>query len=398
MVSGIDGQFKYMNRDIDIAIFGAGIAGLWTFHRLKRAGYDVLLIESRKIGCGQTVASQGIIHSGLKYALAGQVNALAKSISAMPDLWRDALAGKGPVDLSAARMSASSQHLLIPSGFMGGLVKLVTKKALGGNVHDVPRNEWPQDIIDSGFRGSVIYMDEPVLDIPSVLEALVAPYRECIVQIDTPDDPLGYLARNHITARKIIYTGAASNHRIATMNEDDDGLKTQARPLLMGMIKHAPFPLYAHLVGKSDKPVVSITTHQTDNGEIVWYLGGGVAERDKDSNPQNVYNAMKDAMAKYMPQVDVSGFEWAVLPIDRIEGKSDTQGWMPDTPTIHIAGDSLYCWPTKLTFAPMLSDMIVADLDDNGIVASGRVSDFSDLTPAEITSTPWDDAKWIKDV
>jgi len=384
-----------MTKTPDIVIFGAGVAGLWAFHRLKRMGYDVLLLESKAIGCGQTIASQGIIHSGLKYAFAGQINNLAKSISAMPDLWRDALNGNGPVDLSAARVSANSQHLLIPSGFMGGLVKLVTKKALGGNVHEVAKGDWPQDIIKSGFKGSVIYMDEPVLDVPSVLEALARPFMDCIRAIDTPDDPLGYLERNGITPKKIIYTGAASNHAAAKRNGDDKGLKTQARPLLMGMIKNAPFELYAHMVGKSDKPVATITTHKTSDGKLVWYLGGSVAERMKDSNPMEVYQATKDALAKYMPDIDISAFEWAVLPIDRIEGKSDTQNHLPDTPTIHKAGDSIYCWPTKLTFAPMLSDMVVDWLD---IEPSGAASDYSDLTPATITSTPWDDASWTKDV
>ncbi len=372
-----------MTHTPDIIIYGAGIAGLWVFNRLKRMGYDVLLLENKAIGCGQTIASQGIIHSGLKYAFAGQINALAKSISAMPDLWRDALNGHGPVDLSHANMSASSQYLMIPSGFMGGLVKLVTKKALGGNVRDIPRNEWPEEILKTGFKGSVIYMDEPVLDIPSVLHALAQPYQDCIRQ--NPDTP--------IKAKRIIYTSAAGNLSFAKINAHDDGLKTQARPLLMGMIKNAPFPLYAHMVGKSDKPVATVTTHTMQDGSLIWYMGGQVAERAKEAPPQEVYDAMKDALAKYLPDIDTSGFEYATLPIDRIEGKSDTQGWMPDTPTIHTAGDTLYCWPTKLTFAPMLSDMVVDWLD---IEPSNTQTDFSALKPVSITTTPWDDATWVK--
>ena len=82
---------KQMSKNIDIVIVGAGIAGLWTFNRLKRMGYDVLLLESKAIGSGQTIASQGIIHSGLKYAFAGKVNNLAKSISAMPACWKKCL-------------------------------------------------------------------------------------------------------------------------------------------------------------------------------------------------------------------------------------------------------------------------------------------------------------------
>ena len=90
----------------DIVIFGSGIAGLWLFNHLKAAGYDALLLESEAIAGGQSIASQGIIHSGLKYAFAGKINKLAQSISAMPDLWRAALQGDGVVDLSAARLNA----------------------------------------------------------------------------------------------------------------------------------------------------------------------------------------------------------------------------------------------------------------------------------------------------
>lgn len=378
-------------RHADIVIFGAGIAGLWAFNRFKRMGYDVLLLESDAIGCGQTIASQGIIHSGLKYAFAGKVNTLAQSISAMPDLWRAALRGEGPVDLSTARFNAQSQYLLIPSGFMGGLIKLVTKQALGNNVHEVAKENWPEEIQQSGFNGTVVFMDEPVLDIASVIHALAAPYQDCVRQIDTPDDPFGFLECHHIQADHILFTAAASNAAVADRTGHDAGLKTQHRPLLMGMMKPAPYRLYAHLVGSSDKPVATITTHETSNGELVWYLGGAVAERDKDSDINEVIEAACKGFAKYLPRVDLSGVEWAALPIERIEGKSDADGWMPDTPTIHSAGNVHYCWPTKLTFAPLLSDRLVEKIDTK---PSGEQTDWSFLPEAGYTQTPWDKVEW----
>ncbi|PCI56869.1 MAG: hypothetical protein COB36_00935 [Alphaproteobacteria bacterium] len=382
----------------DIVIFGAGIAGLWTFNRLKTMGYDVLLLEKESIGCGQTIASQGIIHSGLKFSLAGKVNALAKSISAMPDLWRDALKGKGDVDLRAAHVSAQSQQLLIPAGFMGGLTKLVTKKTLGNSVHEIPHDEWPDDIKRAGFKGSVIFMGEPVLDIPSVLRALAEPYKSCIKQVaeEQATAPFDFLKQHNITAKRIIFTGAASNHEIAKTHAQDEGLATQKRPLMQGMLKNAPFPLYAHLVGKTDKPIASITTHKMTDGTLVWYLGGGVAERRKDADPHDVYNDMMKAFKAYLPAVDFSNIEWSVLPIDRVEGKSKTDSWMPDTPTIHHTDAALYCWPTKLTFAPMLSDMILKDLEKQSIIPSASESDFSFLPDAAYTQTPWDKAQWSK--
>lgn len=377
----------------DIVIFGAGIAGLWAFNRFKGMGYDVLLLESEAIGGGQTIASQGIIHSGLKYAFAGKVNKLAQSISAMPDLWRAALKGEGGVDLSAAKTNATSQYLMIPAGFMGGLVKLVTKQALGNNVHEVPKGDWPDEIIESGFKGSVVFMDEPVLDVPSVLRALAEPYKSCIRRIDTPDDPLGFLEQHGIEARHIIFTGAASNAEIARQAGHSEGLEMQARPLLMGMLKPAPYPLYAHLVGASDKPVATITTHTTTNGELVWYLGGNVAERGKDSDPQDVYKAARKGFSKYMPRVDLSAVEWATLPIDRIEGRSNIDGWMPDTPTIHSHENMHYCWPTKLTFAPLLAERLIEKLD---IEPSQNQTDWAFLPEVDYAQAPWDKGSWTK--
>jgi hypothetical protein len=372
----------------DIVILGAGIAGLWAYNHLKSLGYDVLLLERDAIGAGQTLASQGIIHSGLKYAFAGQVSSLAQSISAMPDLWRAALKGQGPVDLSSARMSAESQILLVPSGLMGGLVKLVTKRILGGSVQEIPKTEWPQDVKNSGFQGSVIYMDEPVLDVPSVIRALAGDRSA----IRSATGPLETLKDHGITAQKIIVTAAGSNHEIAKALGHDTGLQTQKRPLLMGMLKPAPFELYAHLVGTSDKPVATITTHKRDDGTLVWYLGGGVAERAKEADPQEVIDSALAGFRKYMPDLDLSGADWATLPIDRVEGKSDKDGWMPDTPTIHSAGSLLYCWPTKLTFAPLLSKRLAEILEKDGIKPGGFQNDWSFLPEAPFAQAPWETA------
>ena len=382
----------------DIVIFGAGIAGLWTFHRLKKRGYDVLLLEKDSIGCGQTIASQGIIHSGLKFVFAGKINKLAQSISAMPDIWREAMRGENEVDLTSAKMSAESQYLLIPKGLFGGLSKIVAKKALGKSVREVPKEDWPEDLKNAGFEGSAIFMGEPVLDIGTALRSLAEPYRDSIRKITEEEaaSPFDFLEKNNIETQKIIFTSAASNQEIAEKSSHAKGLETQKRPLLMGFLKPAPFPLFAHLVGKTDKPVVTITTHKTQNGELVWYLGGGVAERSKDSAPEDVYSAAKQAFKTYLPDINLNKIEWATLPIDRVEGKSRTDSWMPDTPTIHHAGKTLYCWPTKLTFAPMLSDMLIKELEAGNITPSGEKTDWTFLPPAEYTTTPWDTATWTK--
>lgn len=361
---------------VDIVIHGAGIAGLWAFRRLKALGYDVLLLEKNAIGGGQTVASQGILHSGLKYALAGKVNELARQISAMPERWLACIEKRGEIDLGGARVNAENQCLLIPGGFMGGLVQLVAGKAL-------PLEDWPQGVVQAGFKGSLVPLEEPVLDIPSVVRALAEPYKDCI-----------RMSGSSVDAGLHIYTAAEGN-RIAA-NQNGDEVKTQTRPLLMGMLKPAPFPLWAHLVGKSDKPVASITTHEMQDGVPVWYIGGGVAERAKDDDPAKVYNEAIKAFQKYLPHIDFSGVEWASVPIDRVEGLGKSKGWMPDTPVVHETEHALYCWPTKLTFAPLLADMIVERVQKRGISPSGKTSDFSSLPAVDYALPPWDKAIWSK--
>lgn len=383
-------------RQADIVIFGAGIAGLWTHAYLSNLGYNALLLESDKIGGVQSIASQGIIHSGLKFAFAGKISKLAKSISAMPERWRDALNEKGEVDLSGAVINAQSQLLMIPPGFLGDISKTVAKKTLGKNVREIAQSEWPEEIKNSGFKGSVIFMDERVLDIPSVVQTLMKPYKDSIKAIPKNDakTPLDFLEKNGIEAKKILFTTAGENLGIAATLNHEKGLETQSRPLLMAMMKPAPFPLFAHFVGKTDKPVATVTTHTDQNGKRVWYIGGLVAERPVTAPPEDSIKAAKKALASYLPSVDISEAQWAVLPIARSEGKSKTDGWMPDTPTLHRAGDVLYGWPTKLTFAPMLADAVLKELQNSNIEPSNTRNDWSFLTSAPLAQPPWENATW----
>jgi glycerol-3-phosphate dehydrogenase len=73
---------------IDIAIIGGGVAGLWTLNQLRNRGYSAVLFESEALGSHQTIGSQGMIHGGVKYALAGTWSGASQAISRMPGIWR----------------------------------------------------------------------------------------------------------------------------------------------------------------------------------------------------------------------------------------------------------------------------------------------------------------------
>ncbi len=92
---------------VDVLIFGGGAAGLWLLDELARRGDRVLLLEAARLGAGQTIASQGIIHGGLKYTLQGALTPSAVQIREMPGLWRDCLAGRRLPDLRNVRLRAA---------------------------------------------------------------------------------------------------------------------------------------------------------------------------------------------------------------------------------------------------------------------------------------------------
>ena len=106
----------------DVVIFGGGAAGLWLLDELVRDGYDAVLLEANALGSGQTVASQGIIHGGLKYTLTGLFNPSADAIKEMPGLWRDCMAGTRLPDLTATQRRSdfcylwSTQSLMSKAG------------------------------------------------------------------------------------------------------------------------------------------------------------------------------------------------------------------------------------------------------------------------------------------
>src|SRR3546814_13728866 len=83
-----------------------------------------------------------------------------------------------------------------------------------------------------------------------------------------------------IEPRILVLTAAEGNARYAAEAGDGDDIGDQRRPLVQGLLKPAPFPLFAHLTGGSmtDKPLATITTHHTATGEPVWYTGSEVAE------------------------------------------------------------------------------------------------------------------------
>ena len=147
--------------DADVVVFGGGVAGLWSLARLLDAGYRAVLFESEKLGGVQTLASQGIIHGGTKYALTGKITGSSQAIAEMPDRWLGSLAGAGELNLSAVRVLSSNQHLWSTGNLASNLTGFFAGKMMRSRMEPVTSPVMPVPFDNPGFRGNLYRLQEP---------------------------------------------------------------------------------------------------------------------------------------------------------------------------------------------------------------------------------------------
>ncbi len=389
-----------MKINTDMLIFGGGIAGLWTAARLKAAGYAVVVVTDQGVGGGQTLASQGIIHAGLKYALLGQVNDMAKLVAGLAADWQAAIAGTGDIDLRGTRLLARTQHLLMPGGLIGMLAGVMGHAAIGQGVGKLAAKDWPGGLKDLGFKGSVIHMDEPGIDVPSLLEVFAKLLAGKIYTV--PPTGLTLNRRTdgsvdsvtigdiEITAQRYIGAAAAGNEQLAA--QSGVALPVQHRPLRMLLIKGQLPQLFLHGVGSSFRPLFTISAHPAADGDTVWYIGGQVAEDAVHQDAQTVRHNTQKALRDYFPKLDFSDKLWAVHDVTRVESQHP-QGWLPDKPVTYRHHNMIFAWPNKLTFAPLLARDILQQLQRNNITPQAPVTPLP-LPIATMAPTIWDDKPW----
>ena len=123
----------------DIVILGGGVAGLWLLDDLRRRRYRALLLEAGALGGVQTLASQGMIHGGIKYSLAGALSGASEAIAGMPAYWKRCLAGEATPDLRAARVLSEHFYLWSSRATGSRLTAFLASKAVRGRVERVAR-------------------------------------------------------------------------------------------------------------------------------------------------------------------------------------------------------------------------------------------------------------------
>ncbi|MBN0988381.1 FAD-dependent oxidoreductase [Amphritea pacifica] len=384
----------------DLVILGGGVAGLWLLNRALQQGYDALLLETADLGGAQSVRSQGIIHGGTKYALNGVLTQAASSIADMPSRWRACLDGTGELDLSSAKILSEAHYMWSKASLGAKMTSFFASKALKGRVDAVAPDQRPEAFNHPDFRGNLYRLNEIVLDVPTVIEALSRPHIQRIVKIDA--DALRFeLADNGVTALQLPQLRIEAQRYITCAGEGTEALlqhlnirqpQMQRRPLHMVMVRHqSDLPTFAHCISNGSKPVVTITTHPASNDEQVWYLGGDLAESGMRLSSEQQCQKAEKLIRELLPWVGLKNPRWASFHINRAEPKQSSLT-RPDSAFAQTAGNCIISWPTKLALAPDLSDQILTLLDEQHIAPANKADTLvtGQLPHPDIAQPVWE--------
>lgn len=381
----------------DMIIFGAGIAGLWLANTLKRAGYNVIVIEKDKIGGGQTLASQGMIHGGQKYVLPGGGGSQAQAIAAMPERWESCFGGWGEIDLTSVRFLSDAQVMWPAGGILSDAAVFGAAKLVNAATEKLAPEDFPAVLRDrKKFKGAVYRLPERVLDVRSLLLALMQNLKGRVLQGEAtellPDGQVA-VSGEVLRAQLIIFTAGAGNEKALEFLRVREK-HTQRRPLRQIMVRTMEEAIFGHGIVGAPKPRVTVTSHPAEGGGYVWYLGGNLAEEAAGMDEDAAISFARKEMHDIFPDINWQGREWATWYGDRAE-PYDAKGELPPGPFVHQRGKILLAWPTKLTFAPALSDRVFDWLKDKDIHPQAAVAP-PPFASADIGSYPWETAHWRK--
>ncbi len=368
----------------DIVIIGGGIAGLWLLNRLRQQGFDAIVLEKSALGSGQTIASQGIIHGGLKYALSGVLSPASSAIAAMPEHWRRCLEGQGDVDLSGCRLLAPHYFMWSSGGYRSRLKTFLGSRALRGRIDALSASKYPPFFHNSDISGALYQLSDFVVDTPCLIELLAAPYRDRIFKIDadtlrasvtdsgqirsiTLQSQAG--AVNIKAQRYVLCAGEGNGALLKMLGIAEPSMQT--RPLHMVTVRTThPEPVYVHCIGDDFgmTPRLTVTSHPDpehtgpeQKGRWIWYVGGELAESGVRRSPDEQVAEGKKQLGEAFPWVDFNDAQWGSFLVNRAEPRLPNLQ-RPDTAYVNSQQNLLVTWPTKLALTPNLSDCVFTEL------------------------------------
>ncbi len=344
----------------DIAIAGAGIAGLWLANLLLSRGFDVAVCERSEVGGTQTMASQGLIHGGVKYALGGTATGAFEAVSDMPRRWRACLDGKGEIDLRGVRVASDHYYLWSHDAPGARLAGFLASRLLRGRVASLAPADYPGPF--AGQTGTMYRLDDFVIDVPGLVQQLAAPLRDRILLMAIQPEGLvmgqGTVrafenANTRVEAERFIFAAGAGNEVLAAAAGAT--ARMQRLPLKQVLVRCTdPEPIFAHCIaGLHTEPALTVTTLAGYH-----YLGGALASDGANRSDPDQVEAAKAELGRALPWIDWSNRAFETLSIDRAE----PAGRRLEGAFVETHENTLVAWPGKLTLAPDLGDRVLAAL------------------------------------
>ena len=356
------------DRDLhyDLIIIGGGVSGLWLLNHFSQLGYSIALFEKDELGSQQTIASQGMIHGGVKYALSGALNKSSEAIGDMPPLWKKCTQGLGPVNLNKTKILSDEFYLWSTHSLASRLTSFFASKALRGRVEKIGAKQRPAVFQNSMFSGNIYRLIDMVLDVHSLVTNLAENYRPNIFKIDWNQAKLNAddqgavslkLGDSTLRGQRFLFTAGEGNEQLlAQLGCTRPAM--QRRPLQQVLVKHQyREAIYAHCMGSNPSPRLTISSHRTKDDCPVWYLGGDLATENTDTPADQLIDKAKKELFALFPWIEFGKTEWTTIKLDRAEPKQ-TQLIKPDKAFARLADGAnniITCWPTKLTLAPNLA-------------------------------------------
>jgi glycerol-3-phosphate dehydrogenase len=394
--------------ELDVAIFGGGAAGLWLLDELRRRNSRVLLLEAFDLGRGQTIASQGIIHGGLKYTLAGLFSPSARAIREMPGVWRKSLAGEAEPDLSSCRLRSQFCYLWRTRSLSSRLAMIGAKTGLQVTPEVVDESARPPAL--AHVSGPVARLDEQVIEPDSFLEALASRNRSLLLSIDVESGTEFEVKGGEVQTirlicpttgapldlmpKAVVFVAGSGNEQLRSL-AGLRGRLMQRRPLHMVMARGELPELNGHCVdGASTR--ITITSTSDVRARRVWQIGGRVAEDGVRMERTDLIAHAKQELADTLPGVDLRATEWSTYRVDRAEASSG--GARPEDASMIREGNIITAWPTKLALVPKLVEQIVDTLADSAAPHSAMDITLSEWPRPDVALPPWEtEQQWFAD-
>lgn len=381
---------------VDVLFVGGGIAGLWLLNCVRQAGYSALLVESERIGAGQSGASQGFVVHRPRTGATLPTDKEAAELASVVGRWRALLDGGEVPDLSTVRVL--SEHPLrwtIPEAHKRGLLDRLLRR--GAPAAEAPAEtgfDIPGILRHPMRRGSLGTQAGFIVDNRSLLGALLDPVREALLYtqgaaVMARDGGFNLRIEDRdpvvVRARRTVYTTGVGANLLGSVS-----LQVWHQQMVMVRGEGLADDLYVNAVDVTGRRLFNISAHRDAAGRPVWYYGGAMVESGQQVDAaQQIRNCRRD-LAAHFPWLALSGLEYAAHRVDRAAVR--LRNGLALLPQLRTEGQHVVAWPTNLSTMPLLGDRMLAMLKRECI--EPRPADLrplADWPQPALAPAPWDE-------